>query len=194
MTDDLLRGQLVRLAASNPETDADTVAAWSWNSEFGHYLQINEPRPWSVQGTRAEMTEDMNDEKSQGRNFPFSIRTLADNRLIGFLHLEVNDWPQRDAWLAIAIGRPEDWGKGYGTDAMRVLMRYGFCELNLERLTLNVFEYNERAVRSYLKAGFVIEGRQRQRLRRGDRRYDIIFMGVLRDEWQVQQSAGAAQP
>ena len=50
--------------------------------------------------------------------------------------------------------------------------------LNLERLTLNVFEYNERAVRSYLKAGFVVEGRQRQRLKRGDRRYDMIFMGI----------------
>jgi RimJ/RimL family protein N-acetyltransferase len=192
MLSDLLRGERVRLAATNPDTDAEIVAGWSHNSEFGHLLQIDAPRPWSVQGTRAEMLEEAGDEKSRDRNFPFSIRTLADDRLIGFTHLEVNDWPQRHAWLAIGIGLPQDWGQGYGTDAMHVLMRYGFAELNLERLTLNVFEYNERAIRSYLKAGFVVEGRQRERLRRGDRRYDMIFMGVLRDEWMAQQPPGGS--
>ena len=67
---------------------------------------------------------------------------------------------------------------------MRILQRFAFTELNLERLTLNVFAYNERAQRSYLKAGFQVEGRQRERLRRGSRRQDMIFMGLLRDEWR----------
>jgi RimJ/RimL family protein N-acetyltransferase len=186
MNQTILRGEFVRLAAPNPETDAETVAAWSRNSEFSHLLQIGAPQLWTSQSVKAEWAEMMGDEKDKDRLYPFVIRTLDDNRLIGFSDLDIPFWSQRDAWLAIGIGRREDWGRGYGTDAMRVLMRYGFAELNLERLTLNVFAYNERALRSYLKAGFTVEGRQRERLRRGRRRYDMIFMAALRDEWQAQ--------
>jgi len=67
---------------------------------------------------------------------------------------------------------------------MRILLRYAFEELNLHRLSLSVFEYNSRAIRSYEKAGFVIEGRARQFLNRDGLRYDMIFMGILRDEWK----------
>ena len=69
---------------------------------------------------------------------------------------------------------------------MRVLLRFAFAELNLERITLITFGYNERAQRSYLKAGFTVEGRQRESLRRGRRRFDMIFMGILRDEWRAR--------
>lgn len=183
----LLRGEQVRLAAPNPETDAETIAGWTRDSEFSHLLEIGAPELWTAQATKAELAEEQSDEKSQGRKFTFVIRTLDGDRLIGFADLEVNHWPQRDGWLGIGIGRREDWGKGYGTDAMRVLVRFAFAELNLARLTLNVFAYNERAVRSYLKAGFSVEGRQRERLRRGAQRYDMIFMGLLREEWLAQR-------
>jgi RimJ/RimL family protein N-acetyltransferase len=97
--------------------------------------------------------------------------------------LEVESWPNRDAWVAIAIGERENWSKGYGSDAMRVLLRYAFSELNLNRVSLVVFGYNERAQRSYLKVGFKLEGRQRERVRRDGTRYDMVFMSVVRDEW-----------
>ena len=103
--------------------------------------------------------------------------------------LDIPHWSQRNAWIGIGLGEREYWGQGYGTDAMRVLLRFAFTELNLERVTLNVFAYNERAQRSYLKAGFTIEGRQRERLRRGNQRYDSISMGLLRDEWRAQTTA-----
>jgi RimJ/RimL family protein N-acetyltransferase len=191
MNQALLRGEQVRLAAPNPETDAETVAAWSRNWEFSHLLQMGAPRLWTVQSVKAELAETQDDEKSRDRVFPFVIRLLDDDRLIGFTNLEVDYWAQRDAWLAIGIGRREDWGRGYGTDAVRLLQRYAFAELNLERVTLGVFAYNERAVRSYLKAGFAVEGRQRERLRRGDKRYDMIIMGALRDEWQARAMPGS---
>jgi RimJ/RimL family protein N-acetyltransferase len=185
VNDAILRGELVRLAAPNPEAEAATVAAWSRDSEFQHLLEVGVPRPLAARSVKAEISELLEDEKRQDRLFPFVIRTLADDRLIGFADLEVNDWSQRNAWIGIGIGQRQDWGQGYGTDAMRLLMRFGFAELNLERLTLSVFAYNGRARRSYIKAGFVVEGRQRERLRRGSRRYDMIFMGVLRDEWRA---------
>jgi RimJ/RimL family protein N-acetyltransferase len=191
MNDVLLRGELVRLAAPNPEADAETVAGWSRDSEFQHLLETGVPRLWTALSVKTEMAESLEDEKRQDRLFPFVIRTLAEDRLIGFADLEINDWSQRNAWIGIGIGQRQDWGRGYGTDAMRLLMRFGFAELNLERLTLGVFAYNERAQRSYIKAGFAVEGRQRERLRRGSRRYDMIFMGALRDEWQAQMRATA---
>jgi RimJ/RimL family protein N-acetyltransferase len=186
MNDRLLRGELVRLAALNLETDVETIAGWTRDSEFSHLLETGAPELWTAQSARAQLAEEQDDEKSKGRRFSFGIRALADDRLIGFVDLEVNHWPQREGWLGIGIGRREDWGQGYGTDALQVLARYAFAELNLERLTLNVFAYNERAVRSYLKAGFIVEGRQRERLRRGARRYDMIFMGLLRADWLAQ--------
>jgi RimJ/RimL family protein N-acetyltransferase len=66
---------------------------------------------------------------------------------------------------------------------MQVMLRYSFRELNLHRVQLNTFSYNERAIRSYLKSGFIIEGRQRGMLLRNGRRWDLVYMSVLRDEW-----------
>ena len=188
----LLRGEQGRLAALNLETDVETMAGWTRDSEFSHLLETGAPEMWTAQVAKVQLADEQDDEKSKGKRFSFVIRTLADDRLIGFVDLEVNHWSQREGWLGIGIGRREDWGKGYGTDAMRVLARYSFAELSLERLSLTVFAYNERAVRSYLKAGFSVEGRQRERLRRGARRYDMIFMGILREEWLAQQPPASA--
>ena len=68
---------------------------------------------------------------------------------------------------------------------MQVLLRYAFDELNLYRVTLNTFEYNPRAIRSYEKAGFKVEGRVRKYLNREGRRWDVIFMGILAEEWRA---------
>jgi RimJ/RimL family protein N-acetyltransferase len=70
---------------------------------------------------------------------------------------------------------------------MRVMLRYAFQELNLHRVALAVFGYNERAYKSYQKVGFQVEGTLRERLRRDGQRYDMITMGILRDEWQHSQ-------
>ncbi len=66
---------------------------------------------------------------------------------------------------------------------MGIILRYAFTELNLWRVSLDVFEYNPRAVRSYEKVGFIHEGCVRQYLNRAGRRWDLIFMGITREEW-----------
>jgi len=73
-------------------------------------------------------------------------------RLIGFTGLWIADWNHRHSWVGIGLGEREFWGKGYGTDAMRLIVRYAFDELDLHRVSLTVFEYNTRAIRSYEKA------------------------------------------
>ena len=85
--------------------------------------------------------------------------------------------------MGIGIGEQTCWSKGRGTDAMRIFLRYAFTELNLHRISLDVLDSNARAIRSYEKAGFVVEGHARQVVRRDGQRGGLIFMGILRDEW-----------
>ena len=66
---------------------------------------------------------------------------------------------------------------------MNLLLRFAFTEVNLRRVTLAVFEYNPRAIRTYEKVGFRHEGRLRQFLNKEGRRWDMLFMGILREEW-----------
>ena len=84
----------------------------------------------------------------------FAIRTLDDDRIIGEIGLDGIRWTHGDCFVGIGLGEREFWGKGYGTDAMKIILRYAFTELNLRRVTLDVFEYNPRGVRSYEKVGF----------------------------------------
>jgi RimJ/RimL family protein N-acetyltransferase len=92
-------------------------------------------------------------------------------------------WNHGDCWLGIGLGEREYWGKGYGSDALRLILRYAFQELGLQRVTLTVFEYNPRAIRSYEKVGFIHEGRCRKAIHRDGERADLLVMGILRQEW-----------
>jgi RimJ/RimL family protein N-acetyltransferase len=105
----------------------------------------------------------------------------------------VVNWPAGDAFVGLGIGDTEYWSKGYGTDSMHVLLRFAFTELNLQRVTLSVFEYNPRAIRSYEKAGFRHEGRMRKVLNKEGRRWDVLYMGILREEWlELDRQAATA--
>lgn len=172
-------GDLVRLCVVDIEKDTEAMARWNRNSEYQRLLDSGPGNLWSPKQARTWYEENI------GEMHSFVIHTLGDERLIGMLDLSGFDWVAGSAWVGIGIGEPENWGKGYGTDAMRILLRYAFAGLNLHRVTLNVFGYNERAVRSYLKCGFKEEGRQRQLLNRDNHRWDLIYMGILKDEWEA---------
>jgi RimJ/RimL family protein N-acetyltransferase len=182
MNTPLFQGELVRLVAANSETDAEWFARWSRDSEYGRLLDSEGTVPRSVSQAKKDIQKWMEHEKPD--QIEFVIRILADNRLIGGIGLDGIKWTHGDAFVGIGIGEREYWGNGYGTDAMRVILRFAFMELNLRRVSLDVFEYNPRAIRSYEKAGFTVEGRQRQVLHRDGRRWDVIYMGILREEWE----------
>lgn len=93
----------------------------------------------------------------------------------------------RSAELGIVIGEKSEWDKGYGAEAMTLLLQHGFETLNLNRIFLRVYEDNVRAVRSYEKAGFVLEGRQRQAVYKHGKYEDVLFMSVLRSEWDSRK-------
>ena len=188
---DIFTGNLVRLSAFDPEEMSRALPRWYLNSEYSRLLSSSMGPMQSPKAAANWMDKEVM-ELSPASYF-FSIRTLAENKLIGDLGLDVIDWSGRDAFVGLGIGETEYWGKGYGTDVMNVLLRFAFTEINLRRVTLTVFEYNPRAIRSYEKAGFIHEGRERKVLNREGRRWDILFMGILRDEWMARNNVHLAQ-
>jgi RimJ/RimL family protein N-acetyltransferase len=184
MVGDLFCGELVRLVAQDAEKMGKTFSRWRRDAEFVRLLDDEPAQLWSAKAITEWIEKDQ--EKEGQRGIEFQINTLEDDRAIGFIGLFVPVWQHGDAWVGIGIGEREYWGKGYGTDAMRLVLRYGFQELNLHRVTLGVFSYNPRAIRSYEKAGFTVEGRERSILQRDGSRADIIIMGILRQEWEQQ--------
>lgn len=174
---DLLAGRLVRLTAFNPEADAVLIAGWSRDTEYHRLGDDGWAYPQSVKQVRERL------ERHSDRSFGFAIRTLSDDRLIGDIGVWIESWAHREGWVGIGIGERDYWGNGYGTDAMRVMLRFAFAELNLQRVSLGVYAYNPRAQRSYEKAGFRHEGVVRGDCHRDGRHWDSVFMGILRDDW-----------
>ena len=181
MNDNLFSGKWVRLSAFDLETYPRELSRWLRDSEYWRLQDSYPPHAVSSRQIKAGMEKDL--DKEPLNQVGFAIRTLADDRLIGDIGLGGFRWNYGDAFVGIGIGERKLWGKGYGSDAMQVLLRYAFMELNLHRVTLTVFEYNPRAIRSYEKCGFRVEGRTRKLLHRAGRRWDEIFMGILREEW-----------
>jgi len=181
LQDDLFKGKLVRLCAIDAKTMAEAASKWSRDSEYMRLGTSDPARTYSVKSTTEWF--DKEQEKELPSYFPFAIRLLEDDRLIGDIGLGGIQWTHGNAFVGIGLGDRAYWGKGYGTDAMQVILRYAFKELNLHRVSLDVFEYNPRAIRSYEKAGFVHEGRMRRMLNREGQRWDMVFMGILREEW-----------
>lgn len=124
--------------------------------------------------------------EKEAPQFFFIILTLAGDKPIGVIELSGLDWTAGDAFLGIGLGERQYWGQGYGSDALEILLRYAFRELGLRRVSLTVFEYNPRAIHTYEKAGFQNEGRLRQWLNRDGRRWDLLVMGILRQEWEAR--------
>ncbi len=110
-------------------------------------------------------------------------------RHIGSAGYQSIDWRNRSAEVGVAIGEKSMWNQGLGTEVMEALLRHGFDMLNLNRIFLRVFDSNQRAMRAYEKAGFVLEGRMRQAEFRGGQYHDVLLLSVLRDEWRSRAAA-----
>lgn len=186
-----LIGKLVRLKALDAARDAALIARWGRDTEYLRQLDFEPARMWSEKKVKEWFEKELAEPKDSW--FEFMIYTLADDKPIGFVGLDGVDVFNGDTWVGIGIGEPDYRGKGYGTDAMQLALRFAFRELNLHRVSLGVFEYNPRAIRSYEKAGFRHEGALRQNLNRDGRRWDVLHMGILRREWEQIQQAGAVQ-
>ncbi|UIO43270.1 GNAT family N-acetyltransferase [Brevibacillus brevis] len=115
----------------------------------------------------------------------YMIVDSQTNRPIGITSLIQIDPKNRNAECIIDIGEKEYWGKGYGREAMKLLLDYAFLEMNLHRVSLRVFSFNERAIKLYERLGFKQEGISRQFLFREGKWHDIVHMGILQQEYSA---------
>ncbi|QPC83979.1 GNAT family N-acetyltransferase [Phototrophicus methaneseepsis] len=169
----IFAGKLVRLAPPQPE-DMPIVASWTHDDDYMRNLDDDPIRPMSVEQIA---------QQPQHGDYGFHIRTLEQDLLIGFVSLFNLKWRNQTAELAIGIGNPDYRGRGYGSDALRLILRYGFDELNLHHIALTVMDYNSSAIRAYERVGFIKEGARREFIVRNGQRYDLLMYGMLRDEW-----------
>jgi RimJ/RimL family protein N-acetyltransferase len=113
----------------------------------------------------------------------FTIYERSTMRPIGITFLDNIDSVYQIAEYNIFIGERDCWGKGYGTETTILMLDYGFTLLGLHNIMLRVDSYNERAIRAYVRAGFKEFGRRREVRRRGERRYDVVYMDCLAIEF-----------
>jgi len=175
----VIYGDRVRLRHVERE-DLPKFVEWLNDPEIYQGLSMHTPLSMAEEENWFEtMLKSPKDER------PLCIEAKVDDgwQLIGNSGFFDLDWRNRSAELGIFIGDKNFWNQGYGTEVIRLLLRHCFATLNLHRVYLRVFEDNPRAIRSYEKAGFVHEGRQRQGEYHNGEFHDVLFMSVLRPEW-----------
>lgn len=114
----------------------------------------------------------------------FAILPLNESQPIGIISLMNVSKANESAELSIIVGAAEDRGRGYGSDAIRTILRYGFEQLGLHRIGLSVFVFNGAAISAYRKLGFNEEGRLRAAIKRDGSHHDALLMSVLEPEWR----------
>lgn len=175
---DLFRGDRVRLRRFR-EDDLRQLDAW-WNDPEWMIFQGGRIAP-VPEATTSEMFRAWSSNTSH-RAYGFSIESTGTGELVGHVTVWGIDPVVRAGTLAIIIGG-EHVGQGFGTDAMRVMMRFVFEELGINKIELQVWSYNERARRTYEKVGFRVEGTRRDATFHDGRYWDEIHMGILRSEY-----------
>lgn len=167
-------GKKVRLT-SMKKGDLPTYRAWNSIESFGRYYNASPIREES------EKNAEILIEEHSDRTFRFAIRPIDSEDFLGLCAIEDIVWPHRVGWVSIALG-PDYHGKGYGKEAMELLINYAFNEVNLHRIQLSVFSYNDSAIKLYESLGFTHEGSFREWLQRDGKRHDMHLYGLLATE------------
>ncbi len=169
------------LVALGPAHKGILPLLWKWENDLELSVLTGDPvHPLTPEGidTLYERYS-----KSDPSHASFVIYERATLRPIGSIGLHGINHAHRTASLGVGIGEHDCWGKGYGTEATRLILDYAFNVLGLHNVMLWVFSYNERAIRVYEKVGFKEIGRRRQAQRIGGRAYDVVYMDCLATEF-----------
>ncbi len=158
--------------------DIDSFILWLNDQDVRQYLERMSPL------NRIREKEFVENLYKDDRDIVLGIALKENDHLIGNIGLHKVSSPYRRASLGIFIGDKSCWSKGYGTEALRLMLRHGFDQLNLHRIFLTVLSFNARAIRAYEKVGFKKEGALRDHIYRNGTYYDVHYMGILEDEWR----------
>ncbi len=159
--------------------DLDPIVLWLNDKEIREYL-LRATSPLN----RIRGKEYVEKRYKDDRNVVLGIVLKEDDQLIGRTGLYDISIPHRHAELGIFIGNKDCWSKGYGTEAIELMLNHGFDQFNLHRIYLTVFDFNARAIRAYEKAGFKRECVLRDHGYRNGKYWDDYLMGILKSEWR----------
>jgi RimJ/RimL family protein N-acetyltransferase len=174
----MIRGERIWLRPTEP-SDVVNDSAYAGDAEVGHFLGAKSP----MSRAAAERFSTMIFSQAGETGYGYSICLLGTEQSIGTVFLRDVDKVNGSGVVGIFLGDRRYLGQGYGTDALNALVDFGFGELRLERIELEVFDYNARAIRSYVKAGFQTDAVLRHsRFHRGAY-HDVQIMSILRDDW-----------
>lgn len=174
----IIRGERVFLRAAE-RSDIANFVRWLSDGETTAFLSMRSPMSVAME----EKWFDGMVERQGKDQYHFVMCLLEDDRPVGTLSLFAIDYVDGNAGIGISIGEKSLWGQGLGTDAMNAIVDFGFGMLRLERLWLEVYDFNKRARRSYDKSGFTLEGVERHAIFKQGRHIDVQLMSILRDEW-----------
>jgi RimJ/RimL family protein N-acetyltransferase len=183
ISEQLFEGEHIYLAPIDHEKDAEIESLWTHDAEYLRLLSTEPAIPLSVAQVKKRYEAIEKGQEEDKNLFYFTIRMRTDERLIGFAKLSWIEWANGVGSVHLGIGDPTDRLHGYGSEALRLVLRFAFDELNLYRLTAFVPEYNLVALHVFTQAGFLEEVRRRQAVNRGGRRWDLLHLGILREEW-----------
>lgn len=179
----VLRGAGVELRR-HEAADYGLYAEWYGDPEIWHLTS------WAASPLgRSAVRRLFEEREMSGTDDSFAIHVEGNGAPVGVISLMGISGANRSADLSVILGAPEYRHHGHGTGAIECILRYGFGELDLNRVGLSVFEFNGAAISTYERLGFRHEGRLRKAVRRADGFHDAVLMSVLRDEWPSAPSS-----
>lgn len=178
----LLVGKSVRLTSFKEEY-LPTLESWYNDTGFLRLYDFTSTFPKS----EAQLQEMLSDTRKSNDKYVFAIKTIKEDKFVGIAGFENILWNNGNAVIYIGIGDTSFRGQGLGKEALGLAMEFGFQELNLHRIQLNVLEYNKPAIALYETLGFKKEGTYREFVHRDGKRYDMYLYGILRNEWHMDK-------
>lgn len=171
----MIAGENVILRAFERE---DAERCFRWMNDPNIVRTLKSRYPIAFQNEIEWLDRAMNE---HGGERHFAIERKEDRAHIGNASIHDIDWVSRVASFGLFIGEPGAWNRGFGSDAIATLVRFAFEEMNLRKLRINVFDYNDRAKHVLESHGFVQEGRLRGEFFREGSYHDIVILSVFRD-------------
>lgn len=172
-----LESERIYLREVRPSDVNDAYYRWMNDPEITCYLE-SRFYPSSI-----ESLADYVSSKLEDRDNVFLAIVLKEgDRHIGNIKLGPIDWNHRLADVGILIGEKEHWGKGYATEAIRLIVDYGFGKLNLHKLTAGCYDVNQASIKIFQKAGFSIEGTRKQHYYCDGTYVDAVLLGFVRPD------------
>ena len=165
------------------EADIEDYVRWLNDPEVIQYMniEVGDVTPESERSWYARITE------PNSASVYYAID--VGDKHIGNCGLHQIDYPNRHAQFGIMIGEKKEWDKGYASEASRLIIDFGFKQLGLNRISLQVYAHNTRAQRVYEKLSFAREGILRESYFRDGRYHDTLVMGILKSEWRGDQAS-----